>query len=55
MPFPSRSIHIDNAPAPNLSLSNRHSLRIALRLWGFDESAAKSRMSESPTLNGHCP
>lgn len=52
MPFPSRSIHIDNTLAPNLSRSNRHSLRIALRLWGFDESAVKSRMSESPTLNG---
>ena len=52
MPVPSRSIHIDKTPVRDFMRSNRRNIRIALRLWGFDESVVKSRMNELPSLNG---
>ena len=52
MSVPSRSFHFDTMPALDITHRNHGSLRIALRLWGFDESIVKARMNELPALNG---
>ena len=45
-------IRVSNGPINNAAADNQHTLRIALRLWGLDESAVKSWIGELPTLDG---
>lgn len=52
MQAPSSPIRVSITPVQYVAPGNRHTLRIALRLWGLDEPVVKSWVSELPALNG---
>lgn len=52
MTKPTNPNRASNSHTPNNAHGNGQTLRVALRLWGFDELEVQSWMGELPDLNG---